>query len=154
MLAVRIHTKSPFGPDEGWTKERERPAAAAMMFQGSLATAKTDGFLCICSAASDFQRKKAFKMFHFFQGAFKETQLNVENIPIWKPVPLLCSKMNRDIPERLLEHEAPSANEVDKSINASAVAHSSHLCLCPCIQNLLSDAKRQEARIKAAARLI
>lgn len=90
------------------------------------ATAETDGFLCICSAASHFQREKAFKMFHFFQGAFKETQLNVENIPFWMPMPLLCSEMNWDIPERLLEHEAPSANEVDKSINVSAVAHSSH----------------------------
>lgn len=126
MLAVRIHTKSPFGPDEGWTKGRERPAAAASMFQGSLATAETDGFLCICSAASHFQREKAFKMFHFFQGAFKETQLNVENIPIRKPVPLLCSEMNRDIPEWLLEHEAPGANGVDQSINVSAVAHLSH----------------------------
>lgn len=74
-----------------------------------------------------FSKRKGLKNVpFFFQGAFKETQLNVENIPIWKPVPLLCSEMNRDIPEWLLEHEAPNANEVDKSINVSAVAHSGH----------------------------
>lgn len=95
------------------------------------------------------KEKRPLKCFIFFQGAFKETQLNVENIPFWKPAPLLCTEMNRDIPERLLEHGAPSANEVDKSINASAVAHSSHrpaasVCAhAPKIHCLMPNGKKQ-----------